>query len=137
MIRYFPPKATAGFAIFCVSTPNLLPWPPASNIAIISFFITLSPRCCFLCNYYNIYYKKCELFLHFCWRFFAKISVFLNFMSFFHKSKLLNLCRVYIVKDLEVLILQQKLIILKYYVFYFSPIFFMFHSFFDIFFIFV
>ena len=43
MIRYFPPKATAGFATFSVSTPSLLPWPPARSMAIISFLIMQSP----------------------------------------------------------------------------------------------
>jgi hypothetical protein len=33
IIRYFPPKGIAGFAIFFVNTPSLLPWPPASSIA--------------------------------------------------------------------------------------------------------
>ena len=37
MIRYFPPKDTAGFATSEVSTPSLLPCPPASSMAIISF----------------------------------------------------------------------------------------------------
>ena len=45
MIRYFPPNATAGFATFAVRTPSLLPCPPASSIAIISFFIMSSPLC--------------------------------------------------------------------------------------------
>lgn len=38
IIRYFPPKDTAGFATSEVSTPSLLPCPPASSMAIISFF---------------------------------------------------------------------------------------------------
>jgi hypothetical protein len=42
MIRYFPPKATAGFATFAVRTPSLEPCPPASSIAIISFLTTSS-----------------------------------------------------------------------------------------------
>jgi hypothetical protein len=33
IIRYFPPKGTAGLALFFVKTPNLLPCPPASSIA--------------------------------------------------------------------------------------------------------
>jgi hypothetical protein len=41
IILYFPPKETAGLAILAVNTPNLLPWPPARSMAIISFFIML------------------------------------------------------------------------------------------------
>ena len=44
MIEYFPPKDTAGFATFFVSTPRREPWPPASSMAIISFLITSSPH---------------------------------------------------------------------------------------------
>ena len=43
IILYFPPNATAGFATFAVKTPSLLPCPPASSIAIISFLIMQSP----------------------------------------------------------------------------------------------
>jgi hypothetical protein len=34
IIRYFPAKATAGFVLFAVKTPNLDPSPPASIIAL-------------------------------------------------------------------------------------------------------
>ena len=40
IIRYFPPKDTAGFATFAVNTPRRLPCPPARSMAIISFLIT-------------------------------------------------------------------------------------------------
>src|SRR5574344_1811188 len=43
IIRYLPPNATAGLATLEVRTPNLLPCPPANNMAIISFLIMLSP----------------------------------------------------------------------------------------------
>ncbi len=43
IILYLPPNETAGFATSAVRTPSLEPCPPASNIAIISFLITLSP----------------------------------------------------------------------------------------------
>ena len=43
IMRYLPPNATAGFATFAVRTPSLLPCPPASSIAIISFFLMSSP----------------------------------------------------------------------------------------------
>ena len=33
MIRYLPPKGTAGFARLFVNEFNLLPLPPANNIA--------------------------------------------------------------------------------------------------------
>ena len=38
MIRYFPPYATAGFANLLVSTPSLLPCPPAKIMATVSCF---------------------------------------------------------------------------------------------------
>ena len=38
MIRYLPPKGTAGLAVFSVRTLSRLPWPPASSIAITRFF---------------------------------------------------------------------------------------------------
>ena len=39
MMRYLPPKGTAGFAISPVRTYSLLPCPPARSMAIHSFFI--------------------------------------------------------------------------------------------------
>src|SRR5699024_11218793 len=39
LIRYFPPKGTAGLAIFFVRTPNRVPCPPAKITAIISCFL--------------------------------------------------------------------------------------------------
>ena len=39
MMRYLPPNATAGLAISPVSTYRRLPWPPASSMAIHSFFM--------------------------------------------------------------------------------------------------
>ena len=53
IILYLPPKATAGLATLAVRTPNRLPWPPASNIAIISFLIMSSPL---LSNFYSSHY---------------------------------------------------------------------------------
>jgi hypothetical protein len=43
MILYFPPKDTAGLAIFDVRIPSLLPWPPANSMAIISFLTIMLP----------------------------------------------------------------------------------------------
>jgi hypothetical protein len=37
IIRYFPPKLTAGFAIFFVKVSRRVPLPPASNMATNSF----------------------------------------------------------------------------------------------------
>ena len=38
IIRYFPPKGTAGFAVFSVNTFRRLPCPPASSMATQRFF---------------------------------------------------------------------------------------------------
>ena len=38
MMRYFPPKGTAGFAVFSVRQRRRLPWPPASSMATQRFF---------------------------------------------------------------------------------------------------
>ena len=38
MMRYFPPKGTAGLAVFSVRTFRRLPWPPARSMAIQRFF---------------------------------------------------------------------------------------------------
>jgi hypothetical protein len=38
MMRYLPPKGTAGFAVFSVSVYSRLPCPPARSIATHSFF---------------------------------------------------------------------------------------------------
>jgi len=42
MMRYFPPKYTAGLAIFFVSSYRRVPRPPARIIAIILFFFMLT-----------------------------------------------------------------------------------------------
>lgn len=39
MIRYLPPKGTAGLATWLVRAYRRLPWPPASSMATHSFFI--------------------------------------------------------------------------------------------------
>ena len=45
MMRYLPPNGTAGFAMFFVSAPRRLPWPPAKIIAKHSvFLITITPH---------------------------------------------------------------------------------------------
>src|SRR5699024_9839881 len=80
IIRYFPPNATAGFATFSVNTPNLLPWPPASSIAIISFLTMQSPLVIynkriipyfivFVNNFYIFLSRKSHIF----------ITIYLNF----------------------------------------------------------
>ncbi len=95
MMRYFPPNATAGFAILDVSTPSRLPCPPARSMAIISFFTIVvtsvfvrysahgirSWHNVLLCQYYIIRPDKMEYlmskYLFFIFLFVLKINIFL------------------------------------------------------------
>lgn len=43
MMRNFPPKGTAGFAMSPVSTYSRLPCPPARSMATHSFFMSVPP----------------------------------------------------------------------------------------------
>ena len=53
MMRYFPPNGTAGFAMWDVRMPKRLPWPPASSMATIFFFIAVS----FVCYEFGVNFK--------------------------------------------------------------------------------
>ena len=100
IIRYFPPNATAGLATSAVRTPNLLPCPPASSIAIISFLITsFTPRLSVSMLYLMLYmiitycYFIKQQFSHFFKQFIyfacllSTICLILRFFSLFYPGK--------------------------------------------------
>ena len=59
MIRYFPPKATAGLATFAVRTPSLLPRALLSSLS----FSFCHPFSAYDCIHYNILLTFSEHFL--------------------------------------------------------------------------